>query len=316
MASSPYLRWLSRSLPPPASRPARPPSAGDAVLGYAVGYGIAEISPFVRSLRAVYSGQVILVVDHKPALLAWLSSHGVEAVIAADRLTHWSPHPVVARFAVYTQILQERPAIRNVVTTDVRDVVFQGDPFAGPPGELEFFVEAEQWRLADHAFNVKHLRALVGEGLARDLGGRVCVCVGVVAGSSAAVARLCRAILLLCAIPRSRVGGAFGADQAACNVIAHLNLVGGEILPNYGRVATIGLTAPERLGLEDGVILNPDASVSPIVHQYDRIPPLAAHVRDRWGMPAGAGRRGWAGSARRRVTALGVSLLRRWPELR
>lgn len=316
MAASLYLDWLSRSLSSNDADPSADPHAGEAVLGYAVGYGIAEIAPFVRSLRAVFAGQIILVVDRKSALLSWLQEHGVEAVIAADRMLHWTPHPVVARFAVYAQILQGRPEIRQAVITDVRDVVFQGDPFAQATDQLQFFVEAEGRALADHAFNQKHLQALFGDGLARDLGRRACVCVGVVAGPADAVLRFCRAILLLCAIPRSSVGGAFGADQAACNVIAHLNLVGGEIHPNYGRVATIGLTAPERLRLEDGLILNPDGGASAIVHQYDRIPRLEADVQARWGVPVRDLRPQRRKTFPQRMRTLRASVLRRLPELR
>lgn len=290
------------------------PGAARAVLGYAVGYDIADVAPFVRSLRGVFPGPVLLVVDRKPALLAWLAAHGVEAIIASDRLMHWAPHPVVARFAVYAQILQERVEIGEVVATDVRDVVFQADPFEDADDDLQFFVEAEDRALADHAFNLKHLRALVGEGLAQDLGRRSCVCVGVVAGPRVTMLRFCRALLLLCAIPRSRVGGAFGADQAACNVIAHLNLVGGQIRPNYGRVATIGLTAAESLRFEGGRILNPDGSSSAIVHQYDRLPALVTEVQTRWGVAAGF--RGRKKTLRQRVETARTSLLRRLPELR
>lgn len=316
MAASLYLDWLSRSLSSDDADSSADPRAGEAVLGYAVGYGIAEVAPFVRSLRAVFTGQIILVVDRKSSLLSWLKDHGVEAVIAADRMLHWTPHPVVARFAVYAQILQGRPDIRQAIITDVRDVVFQGDPFAQATNQLQFFVEAEGLALADHAFNQKHLQALFGGGLARDLGRRACVCVGVVAGPTGAVLRFCRAILLLCAIPRSSIGGAFGADQAACNVIAHLNLVGGEIRPNYGRVATIGLTAPERLRLEDGLILNPDGGASAIVHQYDRIPRLEADVQARWGVPVRDLRPQRRKTFPQRMQTLRASVLRRLPELR
>lgn len=316
MAASLYLDWLSRSFTPEASDPSVRERAAEAVLGYAVGYDIAEIAPFVRSLRAVFKGQIILVVDRKPALLAWLAAHDVEAVIAADRLMHWRPHPVVARFAVYAQVLQGRPEIRQAVITDVRDVVFQADPFAEAGESLEFFVEAEDRSLGDHAFNLKHLQALFGDGLARDLGRRACVCVGVVAGPTEAVVRFCRAVLLLCAIPRSSVGGAFGADQAACNVIAHLNLIGGEIRPNYGRVATIGLTSPDLLRLEDGLILNPDGGASAVVHQYDRIPRLAAQMQARWGVPTLDTRPQRRKTFPQRIRTLRASVLRRLPELR
>lgn len=315
-AASPYLDWLGRNLSPPALGSAASVRAERAVVGYAVGYGVNEIAPFVRSLRSVFSGRIILVVDRRPTLLAWLRTHDIEAVIAADRLMHWRPHPVVARFAVYAQILQGRPEIGEVITTDVRDVVFQGDPFADPCDQLEFFIEAEDRYLADHAFNLKHLQALVGEGLASELGQRPCICVGVVAGPAAVMLRFCRAILFLCAIPRSHVGGAFGADQAACNIIAHLNIVGGEIRANFGRVATVGMTAAETLGFENGRIINPDLSISPIVHQYDRIPSLERQIEARWGLSAASRRGRRTKRLAERVGRLHRSVMRRLPELR
>jgi hypothetical protein len=316
MAASHYLQWLSRSLSSERSEPSPTSNPVDTVLGYAVGYGVAEIAPFIRSLRSVFSGQVILVVDRKPTLLAWLATHGVRTEIAADWSLRWKPHPVVARFAAYAHILQQRPDIGRVVTTDVRDVVFQGDPFERAADDLEFFVEAEERTLADHAFNLKHLQALAGDGVARAISQSACVCVGVVAGPAAAVARFCRAILLLCAIPRSNIGGAFGTDQAACNVIAHLNLVGGDIRPNFGRVATIGLTPPDQLRWEHGQIVNPDASISPIVHQYDRIGFLADHIQDRWGLPPDNARRKRKKTLLQRARTIRSSVLRRLPELR
>jgi hypothetical protein len=316
MARSPYIDWLARSLAIRATRPrAVPPPDTDLVLGYATGYGVREIAPFVRSLRAVYRGDVVLVVDADDELIDFLRVHDVEVVLHAPAPGTWAPHPVVARFSAYAAQLDQRPWVRNVILTDVRDVVFQADPFAAPVDGLEFFEENEGQPLARHAFNVKHLTAVAGEGLASAILDRACVCVGVVLGPRADVARFCRALLMLCAIPRSNVGGAFGADQAACNLIAHLDLLGGAVHRNYGRVATIGLTPPERLRLEGGRILNPDASISPIVHQYDRIGFLKAFVAERWGQEAPRPS-AVAAQMKRRATTLRASLGRRLPEFR
>lgn len=312
MSGSAYLDWLAAAVSPPPG-PAAPPAAGrDLVLGYATGYRVADVEAFVRSLRAVYAGPAALVVDPDPDLLAFLGNHEVEAVTACAG-SAWRPHPVVARFAAYARLLEERPDVRSAVITDVRDVVFQDDPFADPVRELEFFIEHEAEALSGHPFNIKHLRALFGEGLTRALRPRPCICVGVVAGPAPALVRFCRLLLMLCAIPRSRVGGDFGADQAACNAIAHLGLLDAALRPNYGRVATIGMTPAAGLRVEGDRILNPDGGVSPIVHQYDRKPPLARFVRERWGSPDDrplAGRRATAGERLRR------SVLRRLPEWR
>ncbi len=307
MAASTYLDWLSRNLPKAA---ARSPHAGaaQAVLGHAVGCSLAEIAPFIRSLRAVFSGQIILVVNRKPTLLAWLSTHGVETVIAADRLLHWKPHPAVARFAVHAQILQERPDIRDVLLADVRDVLFQGDPFANAPTDLQFFEEPG----ADPSIHQRALQAVIGEPLAGDLCRKPRVTAAVVAGPASAVTRFCRTMLLVCAIPRSAVGGGACADQAACNVIAHLGLVGGDIRPNFERVATGAPSGTAGLRLVDGQVFNPDDSVSPILHRYTRIPGLTAHAQATWGVPAAPRRP----DVRRGIVALGGAIVRGLPELR
>ena len=77
-------------------------------------------------------------------------------------------------------------------------------------------------------------------GLAAAVADRPCLCVGTLVGMRVEVARLSRLILSLAATPRSEIGGAFGADQAAFNLAVHQGLVSSSIRPNYGRVATLG----------------------------------------------------------------------------
>lgn len=314
---SAYLGWLSSILAPgPADqRQSSQAPSRDFVLGAATGYGVADIAPFVRSLRSVYQGEVALVVDEGAQLSEFLDAHGVE-VIPTSPTPAWSPHPVMTRFAAFNHILSQRPDLGSVLLTDVRDVIFQSNPFHPEPGPLELFVEFEHKRLADHAFNRKHLRALVGEELTASIADRPCLCVGTIMGSRANVSRFCRTILMLGAIPRSHVGGAFGADQAACNLAAHLGLVEHEIVANYGRVATVGLTPSDQLAVRGGTILNPDGSASPIVHQYDRHPLLMNEIHARWG--AGLERRERARpiTIDHRAQKFRTSVLRRLPELR
>lgn len=101
-----------------------------AVLGDARACGIAEIAPFVRSLRSVFEGRVILLVDRRPTLQAWLATHGVQTVIASSDRIRRRSHRVTARFAAFAEILHDRSDISAaVVATRVRDVVFQSDPF-------------------------------------------------------------------------------------------------------------------------------------------------------------------------------------------
>ena len=316
-AKSAYLGWLAAAM-----AGERGGACGEAdveqdlVLGYATGYDAADVAIFVRSLRAVYSGPVTLVTDQTPELLAFLAEHGVESVAPASAGNgDWRPHPVVQRFAAFDALMAERPWARSVLLTDVRDVVFQAAPFDPEPTKSEFYVEFDGG-LAGHAFNMKYLRGVGGEDMARALMDRACVCVGTVMGPRACMIRFCRVLLMLAAIPRSEIGGAFGADQAACNIAVHLGLVEGEVKANYGRIATIGMTPGEAMSLKDGRIVNPDGGVSPIVHQYDRHPALFQAMHARWSGGFETRERRQSKTLAQRGRKLRESLARRLPELR
>ncbi|GAA0644271.1 hypothetical protein [Brevundimonas lenta] len=290
-------------------------SAGaDLVLGYATGYGVDFIEAFVRSLRAVYSGPAALFVSDDPAVAAFLADHDVEALrpMPSDE---WTPQPVVARFADYARVLAERPGVRDVLLTDVRDVVFQGAPFEPRAKGLEVFVEYERNVLADHSFQMKHLRAGVGRDLADQLKDHRCICAGTIVGPADEAARLCRLILVLGAIPKSAIGGGFGIDQASLAAAVGYGLIPADIQDNYRRVATVGLSL-EGVGVVDGVIVNPDGGFSPVVHQYDRHENLVQAVRERWATATPDRVRTGPQGLDRLLAKLSASTGRRLPELR
>lgn len=312
---SAYLGWLSTAMTPDSRAPRVMDAPDDLVLGYATGYDAAMIAPFVRSLRAVFDGPVALVVDDRPDVLELLADNGVEAV-HPETAPGWEPHPVMARFAAYARLIERFPNAVDVLLTDVRDVVFQAEPFGPPPRRLEVFVENEDGVLGDHAFNMKHLTALVGDEMAASVANKPCICVGTVMGPREEVLRFCRTLLMLAAIPRSEIGGAFGADQAACNLAVHLGLVKAEIKDNFGRVATLGMTPGDRLSFRDGKVINPDGSASPIVHQHDRHPHLFRALHEHWGQGLRLCERVQPKTAVERGRKLRQSLMRRLPELR
>lgn len=312
-ANSAYLGWLADAIATRGGSCEPEAPSVDVVLGYATGYDAHDIAPFVRSLRAVFDGEIALVVDDRPDVLALLDHHGVRRLTPAT-VDGWTPHAVMARFAAFDRYLSGRTDVRGVLITDVRDVLFQKPPFAPPPAMLEVFVEGD--RLGDHAFNMKYLRALVGDAMGTALADAPSVCVGTVIGPCREIIRFCRMVLMLAAIPRSELGGAFGADQAACNIAVHMGLLEARVNDNYGRVATIGLTPGDTLTLRAGEVVNPDGSISAIVHQHDRHPHLAEAMHRRWGEGLEARERVRPKDAAQRWRKLRVSLLRRLPELR
>lgn len=318
MASSPsarsdYLHWLSQALGSARVEPVSGVGITDLVAGYATGYDAHHIAPFVRSLRSVFDGEIALAADARPDVEALFADHDVR-FLAQPETEGWRPHPVMARFAAVDAHLVGRGDIRNVLLTDVRDVIFQKTPFEPAPERLEVFLEGD--RLADHAFDMKYLRALAGDAIAADLAMAPAICVGTILGPRADMIRFCRTVLMLAAVPRSEMGGSFGADQAACNMAIHMGLVEAEVRANYGRVATIGLAAADGFAFRDGQVVNPDGSISAIVHQHDRHPMLAEAVRGRWAVGLEARERVTPKTLGSRLQRLRQSLARRLPEAR
>ena len=312
MARSAFLSWLSAALDGsrPAPRRDHPPHrAGPTlVLGAATGYRPRQVKAFVASLRAVHDGPAAILTDRPDALGPLLARFGVDRLVPSTP-RGYAPHPGSARFLDAWQAIGALyPDARTILLSDVRDVVFQADPFAPPPAGLEFVIEAEPRTLAQHGANLRWISTLAGAGVARSVAGAPCVCSGTILGPREDVLRLIRQMMLLMAVPRSAVPAAFGADQAAVNLIAHWGLVGGAaVLPNHGRVATIGMTEPERLAVDGAGVIRTDGGASAIVHQYDRHPALRAAVEARWEvaaepeMPIGRRPRGPLAAAAKRL---------------
>jgi hypothetical protein len=120
----------------PSSRRSSPVArSNDAVLAYAAGCGIADVAPFIRSLRAVHFGPVILLIDASPTLAAWLSSHRVDVETLPPVWPPWASR-TLRRDVALADRLDRMGEVERVIAADASSVVFQGDPFPGLPRGL------------------------------------------------------------------------------------------------------------------------------------------------------------------------------------
>lgn len=284
MTHTRYLEWLCRDLESPVNPEHRHDGYGpDLVIGYATGYGPAAITPFVASLRAFSRASIALVASARPDVQAFLRANAVDRFDAPVE-AGWSPHLMVSRFKHYLSILAAYPNARRVLIVDVRDLVFQGDPFADGFGDeaadIVLFAESEPGAFAAQGPNLAWVNTLMGEPMGARMAQAQTICGGTIMGSARGMRRLIRTMLTMCAIQKTVHLEGVGADQAALNVIAHWDMMDVFVSPNFKRAATIGLSTPLR---KDGDTLrNPDGSMSPIIHQYDRFPALIAHVDSLW----------------------------------
>jgi hypothetical protein len=183
--------------------------------------------------------------------------------------------PTESRFLVFRECLRAS-GHRRVLISDVRDVVFQRDPFSQlPPAGLCVSMEVPTLTLSSEPHNARWLQLVYGQSVLEAIGSRPISCSGVTAGSRESVTHYLEAMAgEMLRMPLRAVGHS-GVDQGIHN---HLLWSGalGEVIPLEtfaSAVATLGIASESELRFDaQDRLLNRDGGVIAIVHQYDRIP--------------------------------------------
>ena len=201
---------------------------------------------------------------------------GIEVVNARPYLTRGF-HPVMARYMMYEDYLATfAQRFRKVLLTDLRDVVFQGDPFAEPL-HTEVSFAAEDDTIGPCPWNSSWLRMAYGEAVLEELADRQISCSGTTIGEADGIVRYLRTMRTeIETRPYDRT--TFGVDQGIHNYIVW------KLRPAYGRldivnsvVKTLYYTSKDRVQVTDGRI-TVDGRAAPVIHKYDSHPDLLAHV--------------------------------------
>lgn len=191
------------------------------------------------------------------------------------------------RYGHYYDVLRrEASDAEEILITDVRDVLFQDDPFADAPAGLEVFLEEPTETVGHSHFNTLWLRQLYGRRAVREMAGWAISCSGTVVGRRDAVMNYLKEMQSEIIWRRQPMGN---HDQGVHNRLLFTGrLPEATIIANgRGRVLTMGAMTSVRRDT-DGSILNPDGSRPAILHQYDRHPALAAELLSRFQAPRSA----------------------------
>jgi hypothetical protein len=285
-----------RDVPPQsASALVRPageadPDARRIVLGAAIGYGIAQVRVFVESLRATGYGGDIVILIRWPGLAVgrYLKRRGV-TVIRVFQTRSFTRSVHARRYALYLDYLRAHPTrYDQVMMSDVRDVLFQKNPFDGIVGpNCRFYLESASRSIGEDTANSRWVRGSLSAAEAQALAPFRISCSGVTIGGTAAlVAYLERMAARVRKIPlRIYRAIGHGYDQAIHNYLVHLDpAIDGVIEENNGHVATMALEPRALYRLDgDARIRAADGRQFPICHQYDRFPDIKAAVEARFG---------------------------------
>ena len=234
----------------------------------------------MRRLQASVSGKRYFPYDLRfarlhstyPRLISAASTLSRDPALTAARLAAPISVRDVRRFFLYYRYLRRYGrTYENVMLTDVRDVIFQDDPFDFDiDSALHCFLEDSRATLATEPHNRKWLRMAFGDDVAAELGGYPIACAGVTIGPTHLVVEYLR--VMVEHLVRLRVQ-AIGLDQAVHNYVLHSERVpSARLVPNgAGIVATLGIVPAEDVGPLLGAA---------VLHQYDRHPSLSASLRE------------------------------------
>lgn len=278
--------------PDPHTGPRRG-EAGGLILGLAAGYHFGDVSPFILSLRETgFAGRCVLFVSPTTRDVDRMREHGVEAV-PFERSGPLAHLPYNAwRYVLYRDYLARGPARHGpILLTDVRDVLFQADPFSVPwsPG-LHVTLEDRRMTIGQCPHMRHWMGGHLGEAAWQSIADRPISCSGTtVADHDAMLAYLDLMLPLLATFsPAPRMAG---YDQGVHNHLLHTGALAAQapvtVLDNTGPILTLGYTEGEPAVDGQGRVLCaplPGGAPAPaaIVHQYDRKPGLHATVRARY----------------------------------
>ena len=308
--TTPLAPEISHALPDAPS--AGPEDAHDStsestlVMGLAAGYHAGDVRPFLASLRGTgFAGRCVLFASPTTRDTGRMADMGAD-ILPFERPPALAHLPYNAlRYFLYLDLLRQAPRpYARVLITDVRDVIFQRDPFSFPWAEgLNVTLEDARMTIGTCPYMTRWTTGHLGEAAWRALAGQRISCSGTTVGGHAAMLdyleRLTGLLLpfspappppapppastsLSSGAPPPPIGMA-GYDQGVHNHLLH-----GGHLPkvtvhdNAGPILTLGYKATQPAADAHGDILNDAGVPAVMVHQYDRMPELFRAVRARY----------------------------------
>lgn len=175
------------------------------------------------------------------------------------------------RYCFYKDfLLKNKHKYDNILLTDIRDVIFQGDIFSYKYKEpLNFFLENK--KIEECPFNSKWILGLVGKEGWLKIKKEIISCSGTTIGKEDKIINYLETLINI--VKKSRIQG---SDQGAHNIIIYFKKIRDPYLfKNFdGPIATCGYSKKKIKFDKKNNLLGKDDKKIPLVHQYDRIPSL------------------------------------------
>lgn len=242
------------------------------VMGTALGYNAEQLRPFVHSLRKHFDGLIGLLVQNPTEDVEKLFYEYDVKYFNTSFDTNNQDAICSKRHVFYKQILLKSfPNVEKILLTDVRDVVFQDDPFVHEmTKDLEFFYETKLYRFCEcHRHWFEDLN-IYGRERFNQIKDNYIICAGTSFGTKVGMYEYLNKMNTELERMQSVLGRPI-TDQPT-----HAHLIYSNAFSNYrcfhtggGPVATLNGVTDIEFDENDNM-LNDDGSIVAVVHQWDR----------------------------------------------
>ena len=158
----------------------------NAVIGTALGYNIENIKNFVLSFREYNTEDDIIILANKESLNIFddfFKIYNVKSVLfESHKFIDTAPNN--SRYIGYLEFVFQHPEYKNILLADLRDVVFQKNPFDNLPDDyLYFFREDSGVTIGMNNYNSFWIKALYNDQILQQLFHEPIICSGTILGS-------------------------------------------------------------------------------------------------------------------------------------
>lgn len=241
------------------------------IMGAALGYRTNLLEPFIFSLRRHYQGNVVILTNPlSKEELAFFEKYNIFTYELDEPLKN--PKDIqVQRYFYYKDCLSNFDQLDRILICDVRDVMFQDDPFKGSEGwPLEFFEEPCLFR--NCTANAPWIAGIYGNEGLEIVKDKYVICSGTTMGSQQGISKyldvMTNEINRIWATGRPLFQG---EDQPIHNYLIYTNSFNSYNFYSNGRGPITTVHHQQQLTFNrKGQLLNEDGTPTPVIHQWDR----------------------------------------------
>jgi len=151
-------------------------------------YGVEQIKNFVMSFRKFNNTDDIILVynpDQSSRIEKFCQEFNVK-LVGFEPYDQFPAHVVTSRFLKYRDILADNQQYKHILLSDIRDVFFQGDPFANLPDDdyLYAFTEDPAITIDIEEHHINMVNQLFGAEELQRFAGKKIICSGTILGTN------------------------------------------------------------------------------------------------------------------------------------